>query len=526
MTAIASALDERILLRAATSRDATVARAVLVRAGFSVHSCADIEEVVRETARGVGVLVVAEEALGSDQVPALRAGLRTQGEWSDVPILVLARQGADSRAVGEIMDEFANVTVIERPMRITSLVSAIRTALRARRRQYELRSLLANLRESDQRKTEFLATLAHELRNPLAPMRSALTLLVRKRPMPDEAVRYYELMGRQVEHMVRLVDDLLEVSRITRGKIELRMELVLLDTVVQDAVELSRPLFERAGHVLSVELPEEPLVLHGDAVRLTQVFSNLLNNAAKYTPQGGKVRITARPSARHVEVQVTDTGDGIPPEMIDSVFEMFVQVGGSSRAAQGGLGIGLTLVRALVQLHGGTVTAASGGLGRGASFTVTLPLSNALVNDEQPSPAGLEGESPLRGRSVLVVDDNVDAADSLGELLTSLGASVLVAYGGEQALAATADKDFDVAVLDLGMPAMDGFELARRLRARKPDSRRIYIALTGWSQQGYKERIAGAGFHHHLLKPVDVDELVRVLATSGRSMEEGNARSG
>ena len=511
MTAIDPELDERVLLRAATSRDATMARAVLERAAFKVHACADVAEVVREAGRGAGVLVLAEETLGGDNAAALKAGLRSQGEWSDVPIIVLARQGADSRAIAGIMDAFANVTVIERPMRITSLVSAIRSALRARRRQYELRGLLAGLREADQRKTEFLATLAHELRNPLAPMRSALALLTRKQPAHEDAEKYYQLMGRQVDHMVRLVDDLLEVSRITRGKIELRMEPVVLDAVIQDAVELSRPLFERAGHVLSVELPEEALVIHGDAVRLAQVFSNLLNNAAKYTPAGGQIGIVARSSGREVQVRVTDNGAGIAREMLDSVFEMFGQVGDTSRVAQGGLGIGLTLVRALVLLHGGQVQASSEGPGRGATFTVSLPLSSASLSAARQPAARRHAGRELQGRSILVVDDNVDAADSLAELLGALGASVLVAYGGEEALRLADASDFDTAILDLGMPGLDGFELATRLQADAPQPGRTFIALTGWSQQGFQERIARAGFHHHMLKPVNIDELLKVL---------------
>lgn len=512
MTSTECDLDERVLLRAATSKDATIARAVLERASFAVHTCADIEEVTREILRGVGVLVLAEEAISGAKAPTLTAGLMKQGEWSDVPIIVLARRGADSPAVTRILEEFPNVTVIERPMRITSLVSALRTALRARHRQYDLRELLAGLREADQRKTEFLATLAHELRNPLAPLSSALTLLDRKRPGPEDAVKYYQLMGRQVDHMVRLVDDLLEVSRITRGKIELRKELVVLDVIIQDAVELSRPLFERAGHSLNVELTGEALMLHGDAVRLTQVFSNLLNNAAKYTPAGGNVRISARPNGRQVSVEVADDGAGIAPEMLGSIFEMFVQVSDTSRAAQGGLGIGLTLVRALVELHGGRVSALSRGLGQGATFTVLLPLSSAPAVARRSQIACQDGGTPLHERTILIVDDNADAADSLGELLASLGASVLVAHGGEEALGIARLNDFDVAVLDLGMPGLDGFELARRLRAEKPERERVvFIALTGWSQRGFKDRIEGSGFDHHLLKPVHFAELLRIL---------------
>ena len=506
-----SELDERVLLRAATSKDVTMARMVLERANFVVHSCTDLEEVVRELERGVGVLVLAEETLSAG-TDALKAGLATQGEWSEVPIIVLARQGASSPAIAQIMDHIPNVTVIERPMRIAAFVSAIRTALLARRRQYELRGLLTGLREADRRKTEFLAMLAHELRNPLAPMSNAVTLLTLKAPTPDDIAKYCQLMRRQIDHMVRLVDDLLEVSRITRGKIELRMETVVLDAIIRDAVEQSRPLFERVGHTLTVDLEgNDALVVRGDSLRLTQIFANLLNNAAKYTAPGGRVSVSARSGAGHVQVLIADNGAGIEPQMLESIFDMFVQANDTSKAAQGGLGIGLTLVRALVELHGGQVSASSNGLGRGASFCVSLPLSSDLVNLHPQPTAHKETDVPLQGKVILVVDDNVDAADALGELLTSLGASVLVAHDGYEALQVARTSDFNAAVLDLGMPGLDGFELARRLKAQAPEPGRTYIALTGWNEQTHRERIAQAGFDHHLLKPVDLPKLLKAL---------------
>ena len=504
-----SELDERVLLRAATSKDATMARMVLERENFVVHSCTDLEDVIRELERGVGVVVLAEEALsGGPEI--LKAGLATQGEWSDVPIVVLARQGASSPALAQIMDHIPNVTVIERPMRIAAFVSAIRAALLARRRQYELRGLLTSLREADRRKTEFLAMLAHELRNPLAPMSNAVTLLTLKAPTPDEISKYCQLMQRQIDHMVRLVDDLLEVSRITRGKIELRMESVELGSIIRAAVEQSRPLFERAGHTFTVELePGDGLVVRGDPLRLTQIFANLLNNAAKYTAPGGRINVAVRSDAGQVQVLIADNGIGIEPQMLGSIFEMFVQVNDTSKAAQGGLGIGLTLVRALVELHGGRVSAFSDGLGRGARFCVSFPLSSASANLRSLPAARAEIDLPLRGKVILVVDDNVDAADALGEVLSSLGASVLVAHDGYEGLRVARTSDFNAAVLDLGMPGLDGFELARRLKTSAP--KRTFIALTGWNEQTHKERIAEAGFDHHLLKPADLPKLLKIL---------------
>ncbi|MGK6310145.1 hybrid sensor histidine kinase/response regulator [Variovorax sp. DT-64] len=511
MSVAPSELDERILLRTATSRDAAMASAVLDRAHLVSHVCDDMGSLVRELARGAGAIMLAEEVLAGPALVELTGALGAQPPWSDVPVLVLARQGADSRAIANAMDEFANVTVIERPMRVAALVSAVRTALRARRRQYELRSLLEGLRDADQRKTEFLATLAHELRNPLAPLGTALSLLSRKKPPPEEAVKYYELMSRQVEHMVRLVNDLMEVSRITRGKIELHLGPVLLDAVIEDAIELSRPLFDRAGHSLTLELGADPLVVRGDAVRLTQVFSNLLNNAAKYTPTGGRVTVTARQEGRQAVVAVSDTGTGLAPDMLKSIFEMFVQVSGTARDAQGGLGIGLTLVKSLVELHGGSIEATSEGLGRGATFTVRLPLAKSASVSRRRSRVSQDGWAPSIEGTILVVDDNRDAADSLAELLATMGATALAAYGGEEALQLAREHEIDIAVLDIGMPGMDGCELARHLRAGPRGAELKLIALTGWGQQGYRDRIAAAGFDHHLLKPLNLGEFMALL---------------
>ena len=512
MSALPAPVEQRILLRTATSRDAFMASAVLARAQVTTHTCSTLCELVRALEQGAGAIMLAEEVLSDPAVSTLTDALGSQPPWSDLPVLILARQGADSPIIAAAMDRLANVTVIERPRRVASLISTVRTVLRARNRQYQLRGLLDGLRESDQRKTEFLATLAHELRNPLAPMSTALTLLMRKPHEHSEALRYYELMGRQIEHMVRLVNDLMEVSRITRGKIELRMEAVALEAVIKDAIELSRPLLEGSSHTLSVDLCGQPLVVRGDGVRLTQVFSNLLNNAAKYTAPGGKIRIVLREEGRSAVVEVWDNGTGIAPEMLKSIFEMFVQVSGTSKAAQGGLGIGLTLVKSLVELHGGSVEARSDGLGCGAMFCVRLPLTQLEASVPQaPLPVIRGWPSSLQG-TVLIVDDNRDAADALGDLLRSLGATTRVAYSGEAALRMIADgPPPGLAILDIGMPGMDGCELATRLRANPALAGLLLVALTGWGQRGDRDRIAKAGFDHHLLKPLDLAVLISIL---------------
>ncbi len=501
----------RVLMRPATARDAAMTAAVLERAGVQSTTCADLPDLLRELQHGAGALLVSEEMLAGTGAAALAAAVAAQPPWSDLPVLILARQGADSRAISTAMEGMGNVTVLERPIRVASLVSALRSALRARRRQYELRRMLEDLAEADRRKTEFLATLAHELRNPMAPLSTALAILKRKSLTSEAALPYYELMGRQLDHMVRLVNDLMEVSRITRGKIELQLGELALEKVIRGAVELSRPLMDAGRHTLEVHVADPSLAVKGDSVRLTQVFSNLLNNAAKYTPEGGRIDVFLEHDGEgHALVRVKDNGAGIPPAMLEAIFDMFVQVSGTARAAQGGLGIGLTLVKSIVELHGGTVRACSEGANQGSEFTVSLPLLGHGVRNGTQAGAAPEPTVTVNQR-ILVVDDNRDAAESLEALLELLGAQVAVAFNGADALVKAEAFDPSIAILDIGMPGMDGCELARRLRAHPRLHGIGLIALTGWGQPDDRLRIARAGFDYHLLKPVDVDELTAAL---------------
>jgi PAS domain S-box-containing protein len=347
------------------------------------------------------------------------------------------------------------------------------------------------LMDADRRKDEFLATLAHELRNPLAPISNAVQLL-RNPGGRRKADRLVDIVDRQVHQIVRLVDDLLEVSRITRGKIDLNKARLRLTDVVRDAVETSRPLIEQGRHRLDVRLPDEPVVLEADAVRLTQVLANLLNNAAKYTDPGGNIMLDVRRDQHSVSLAVRDSGVGIDPEQLPHVFD---------------LGIGLTMVRKLVEMHGGSVTAYSAGAGLGSEFIVRLPLPEHVPGEpapaEEPGPTGL-----LDGQRILVVDDNRDAADSLGMLLELEGALVQVVYDGRSAVEAARATPPAAVLLDLGMPGMDGYEVARQLRSDEKLRGLRIVALTGWGQEADRERTRAAGFDHHLTKPVDVSALV------------------
>jgi len=365
------------------------------------------------------------------------------------------------------------------------------------------------LREADRRKDEFLATLAHELRNPLAPIRNSLHIL-EMAGQTDPGIEYVrEMMDRQVNHMVRLVDDLMEVSRITRGKIELRRERVDLMDVIRTAIDTSRPIIDRGGHDLTLAIPSEPLALEADPVRLAQVFSNLLNNAAKYTETPSEIRLTVRRQGNEAVISVRDYGIGIAPEMLTRVFEMFAQIDSSRPGSKSGLGIGLTLVENLVQMHQGTISASSEGLGKGSEFIVRLPLAEGSVHVEQPV-APSQASFSMR---VLVVDDNQDAADSLGMLLKYLGTDVRVCHDGPAAIEAIDAFHPDLVLLDLGMPGMDGYEVAQRIR-QNPEHRDVtLIALTGWGQEDDRARSRSAGFDHHLIKPAGVDALRALMAT-------------
>ncbi len=366
------------------------------------------------------------------------------------------------------------------------------------------------LKDADRRKDEFLATLAHELRTPLAPIHNALQILRLAGHDGAVARSAYDMMDRQVSHMVRLVDDLMEVSRITRGKVDLRKQRADLAAVVGSAVETTRPLVDAVGHLLTVDLGDEPLELDADPVRLAQVFSNLLNNAAKYTPNGGQITLRAHRRGPDVVVSVRDNGAGMRADVLARVFDPFVQGNRSYNRSQGGLGIGLTLARSIVELHGGSIEARSAGLGQGSELVVRLPLLQA--DAAAPSIQPTRAPTRIAGQRILVVDDNIDAAESLGALLRCLGADVTTVHDGPAAIEALRTQKPVAAVLDIGMPGMDGYELARRVRSSPNGADLTLIALTGWGNDEDRRRSREAGIDHHLVKPVDLHRLEDLLA--------------
>jgi PAS domain S-box-containing protein len=386
-----------------------------------------------------------------------------------------------------------------------------------KRLEEELRRRAEELVGADRRKDQFLAMLAHELRNPLAPIRNAVELMRQVETVDPSFQPSREMVERQVKHLARLVDDLLDVSRITQGSIRLRKEVVDLGTLVQRAVEGSRPLIESRAHTISVQVPVEPVRLEGDSTRLEQVIANLLNNAAKYTMPGGHIWVAAAREGEEAVVRVRDTGIGIPPDVLDRVFEPFVQQSNSSLArTEGGLGVGLTLVRSLVEMHGGRVEAFSAGLGQGSELVVRLPAQLPAEATLPSEPAAVNSPRPLR---VLVVEDNIDAAESLATLLRLWNHDVSVVHDGRTALEAAREQQPEVILLDIGLPGLDGYQVARRLREELHLDHALLVAMTGYGQPEDRRRSQEAGIQYHFVKPVEPLVLRNLLA--GASLPAG-----
>ena len=395
---------------------------------------------------------------------------------------------------GRVIERDAN----QKPVRHVGVIEDI----------HEGRNTREQLRQVAQQKDEFLATLAHELRNPLAPIRTGLEIIKRD-PSGLMAQQARDMMDRQLSHLVRLIDDLLDVSRISLGRLELRKSHLEVRTIIDTAVEGSKPFVESRKHSLTVSIPDEPIFIFGDLTRLAQVVSNLINNSCKYTPEGGHIQVRISRLPNLVSIQVQDDGLGIPPEMLDKIFEMFGQVNRTLDRAQGGLGIGLALVRKLVELHGGTVQAESPGINRGATFTITLPQDPEA---EVPVPKPLdEPATPIQSRRILVIDDNVDAAESLSMFLQLSGHTTKVAYSPSVGLKLAQEFKPDMVFLDIGLPEMTGYEVARRIRSSPIGKSTCLIAVTGWGAEKDRDAAKEAGFNAHITKPVDLDEVARLL---------------
>jgi signal transduction histidine kinase/ActR/RegA family two-component response regulator len=449
---------------------------------------------------GIGAYLARRFLLPVAAIPIVLAWIRIEGE----------QRGWWSESAGVALEVLLYISVFAA---LVLYVARSLDAIDARRKrtERELREARDEARAADRAKDEFLAMLGHELRNPLAPIGSALELM---RVRDPQAQRERDVIERQVKHMTRLVDDLLDVSRIAGGKIELSRARVEVGELVREAVELVRPLIDKRGHTLTVDV-EPGLAVDGDRERLIQVVSNLLNNATKYTPPGGSIAVAAARMGDEVVLRVTDTGAGIAPELLPRIFDLFVQGDRTLDRMTGGLGLGLAIVQSLVTLHGGTTRAESGGPGKGATFTITLPAV-AAVEPPAQAPAAPRAP-PSNARRILIVDDNQDAAELLAEVFELAGHTVRVAHDGKRALEVAEEFEPECVMLDIGLPLIDGYEVARRLRERDGDRRRTLVAMTGYGQEDDVRRALDAGFDRHLVKPVSLDQTLQIIADTPAS---------
>jgi len=514
MTSVVPGASNRVLVLMPTRRDSERTRQLFEEAGIDSRACGDLSELCRELRQGAGALLLTDDALARDTGGQLAEAMRAQAPWTTVPLIVVAREGTSQQVERWVSEDLGSVIVVERPVRMRPLLSLTLSVLRGhaalRRSQLALAEQAEQLRSADRRKDEFLATLAHELRNPLAPIRTGLDLLGKSRDAQSRE-RALKIMDRQLKHMVRLIDDLLDVSRITQGRLELKRARIELGTVLDAAIESSRPHLERNHHQLRVHIEHRALALDADLTRLAQVVGNLLHNASKYTPAGGVIEVSATQQGDMAVIEVTDNGIGIPQAQLSEVFEMFSQVNRATERSQGGLGIGLALVRKLVEMHGGSVAVRSGGPGRGSSFTLRLPLADRTARVADVAPDTIQALHSFK-RRILVVDDNEDAADMLALMLQQAEYDTSLANDGPSALAAVEAFAPDVVILDIGLPGMSGYDVARALRRRQGKEHLELIALTGWGSLEDKQSALDAGFDVHLTKPVEADLLYRALA--------------
>lgn len=509
--------EHRVLVLAPVGRDGTLAQRVLGTADIQAKLCANLDELLLELARGAGAALAADEALPNDAVARIAEVLSAQPPWSDFPIIVLttreASAGQNRRALERLIG-LGNITALERPFHVDTLVSAVRAALRARRRQYEGRRAFAAQERAVRQRDEFLALLGHELRNPLGAISNATALLHRIAEPDPRASRPIQVLTRQTAHLTRLVDELLDVARVTSGKITLARTMVDLRSVARDVAE-SHVRSARSRNVeIGLELGDDPITIFGDPVRLEQVFANILTNAIKYTPAGGSVRVSVTKEAAEARVVVADTGVGIGPDVLPFIFEPFTQAQRTLDRAQGGMGLGLHLVQVLAQLHGGSVHATSDGLGKGSTFTICLPLASVdlpagRIDDQRPCVTA--DAQPGRPAHILIVEDASDIRNTLKDLLELLGYRVDVAADGKEGIELGLALRPDVALIDIGLPFTDGYEVARQLRGRLGNVVRL-IAVTGYGQPADRARALAAGFDEHLTKPVAFPRLEALLA--------------
>ena len=489
--------------------DAELALGFLAEHAIPASACQSIGELGGTLPADAGCILLAEEALMDADLPGLRELLELQPAWSDLPLVLVAGAGAGA-GIERAFPNAGNVTLLERPLNPLTLVSAVQVGLRARLRQLEVRDLLQKRDEALRQRDEFLAMLSHELRNPLAPMRYAIDLQKTLHSEQPLLAKTRDILERQVRHLTRMTDDLIDVARLERGKIVLQRRRLDLNGTAASAAETCLPGVQARSHRLSVDLAPQPLFVDADPVRLDQLLANLILNASKFTPEGGEIEVRTRPDGDQALVSVRDNGIGIRPDMLEAVFAPFAQADSGLARSAGGLGIGLSIARALAELHGGSLVARSEGAGKGALFEARIPLCSAPAAAEPGKPPKRGGGRRLR---VLVVEDNADIRETLALLLRMWGHEVMLAERGDEGLARALRERPDFALIDIGLPGMNGYQLAAAIRGGstgQPGACRL-VAMTGYGQPADRERAAQAGFDAHLLKPVDSETLRELL---------------
>ena len=509
---IAALKTTRVLICAPVRRDIELLSQLLERAGLRADDCPDPKTLGQRLRNDALALLVTEEALVPELVRVMRSFVDDQPFWSDFPIIVFAGPSTEGRYL-ERLNEFgprANVTLVDRPVRMKSVVSIMQSVARARTRQFEIRDLLAKLEDRIAERDRFLAILGHELRNPLAAIVLAAQMVDSSTGTLD--AEHAERIERQAQHLASLVDDLLDLSRITTGKIVLKRSVFDLTYVIAECVKSMQADADRRGIRLTFEPAPEPLVIHADELRVEQIISNLLTNALKYTRRGGNVDVRTERRGDHAAIVVSDSGVGIARERLGTIFELFSQAENAIGRSQGGMGIGLNIVRTLVSMHGGSVKVKSDGIDQGSTFTAMLPLSSEHeVAPVRKARADADADiAVVPSRRIVIVDDNADIRDLLQIKLKKLGHAVETAGDGDAGLKQITESHPDIAIIDIGMPGMDGYEVAKRVR-EDVEGEILLIALTGFGQADDRERAAAAGFDEHLTKPIRVEELQQIF---------------
>jgi signal transduction histidine kinase/ActR/RegA family two-component response regulator len=502
-------LSRRVLIVAPVGRDAELMCTHLEAAGVPCYVCADVDEACRELARGAGALMFTEEALTADSSPRLAHALDQQPAWSDVPMIILsALPSMETKSRSFVtFGRRTNVTFVDRPVRIQSLVSSAQSALRARERQYQIRDLMDTLEDRVHERDRFLAILGHELRNPLGAILLASQMRDDDGRLDGE---HAELIERQSRHLTRLVNDLLDLSRVVSGKIVLQRQVIDFADALRQSFETVTESAARQNVTVEVRYSMEPLPVYADSLRCAQILTNVIGNAIKYTPEGGHVIVALERDGDQALVRVADDGVGIASDRIGTIFELFAQAENAIGRAQGGMGIGLALVRNLLQLHDGTITAESDGLGRGSEFVVRLPIFDG---EHLPVAKTLQKLVVSDGvpRRIVVIEDNADVRELLRMKLRRLGHEVDAVADGLAGVQAIVDHRPDLALVDIGLPGLDGYEVAARVR-RSVGQDVVLVAVSGFGQPEDKRKAMDAGFDEHITKPADVTDIESLLS--------------